>query len=298
MSSVQPMPTDTSSRDAVVALALARSSNLAMLPETATRVLRLADDPYVTMAKLADVIETSPELCARILRIVNSAFYGFPGEVRSIQHATTLMGLEAVRNVTIAASLTRVFQGRPLSPKFSPKDIWTHSLSVAAATRQLACIGMRSLADEAFLAGMLHDIGLMVELQLDRPKLAAHLGSIETGRCTDLLAAEEAAFGATHADFGAALLAAWHLPTTMSLSAQYHHRPHQLPAAHRLMPVMVHLGDRLVAACGPPFLLDDPSPEIDPALLDVVHVSPAQVEELRAALPDVIAEVKAVLSAA
>ena len=87
------MTFDTSSRDAVVTAALRRASSLAMLPETATRVIQLASDPNVTMGRLAEVIETSPELCARILRIVNSAFYGFPGEVRSIQRATTLMGL-------------------------------------------------------------------------------------------------------------------------------------------------------------------------------------------------------------
>lgn len=266
-----------------------------MLPETAARVLRLADDPYVTMARLAEVISTSPELCARILRIVNSAFYGFPGEVRSIQHATTLMGLESVRNVTIAASLTRMFQGRPLSTKFSPRDIWSHSLSVAAASRLLASATRPALADEAFLAGMLHDIGLMVELQLDRTKLASLLAIIESGTCTDIVAAEEATFGASHQDFGAALLTAWNLPTTMSLTAQYHHRPHALPAAHRMMPSLVHIADRLVMSCSPGFLLDAPASEIDETLLDIVRLSREQLAEVCAALPDAIKSILSVL---
>lgn len=288
-------PAATTPRDAVIALALARSSNLAMLPETATRVLRMADDPYVTMSRLADVISTSPELCARILRIVNSAFYGFPGEVRSIQHATTLMGLESVRNVTIAASLTRMFQGRQLSTKFSPRDIWTHSLSVAAAARLLAVKVAPGVADEAFLAGMLHDIGLMVELQLDRTKLATLLTLIESKGGGDLLRAEESTFGASHQDFGAALLTAWNLPSTMSLTAQYHHRPHALPPAHRFMPTLVHVADRLVAACTPGFLLDDPSVEIDDEVLAVVRLPRDELSEVVEGLPAAIREILAVL---
>lgn len=289
------MPPTTTPRDAVIAVALARSSNLAMLPETATRVLRLADDPYVTMARMAEVISTSPELCARILRIVNSAFYGFPGEVRSIQHATTLMGLESVRNVTIAASLTRMFQGRPLSTKFSPRDIWSHSLSVAAASRLLAHASRPALADEAFLAGMLHDIGLMVELQLDRTKLSSLLALIESGTGADVIAAEEATFGASHQDFGAALLTAWNLPTTLSLTAQYHHAPHALPSAHRFMPTLVHVADRMVMASSPGFLLDDPATEVDDAVLDVVRLTREQYVEVSGELPEAIREILAVL---
>lgn len=266
-----------------------------MLPETAARVLRLADDPYVTMARLADVISTSPELCARILRIVNSAFYGFPGEVRSIQHATTLMGLESVRNVTIAASLTRFFQGRPLSPRFSPRDVWSHSLSVAAASRLLAAATKPALADEAFLAGMLHDIGLMVELQLDRTKLASLLALLETTPPPDIIDAEEATFGASHQDFGAALLTAWNLPSTMSLTAQYHHHPATVPAAHRFMPTLVHVADRLVLTCSPGFLLDSPAAEVDDATLDVVRLTRDQLAAVRDALPDAIKDILAVL---
>lgn len=289
------MSADVNTRDAVVSVALARSSNLAMLPETALRVLRLADDPDVTMARLAEVIATSPELCARILRIVNSAFYGFPGEVRSIERATTLMGLESVRNVTIAASLTRVFQGRALSPRFSPRDLWTHSVSVATATRLLALAVQPRLAEEAFLAGILHDIGLMMELQMDRLKLATLIGQIEASQSVDLLTAEEGLFGATHQDFGAALLTAWHLPSTLAVAAQYHHHPRRLPPGHAFMPTLVHVADRLVITSGAPFLLEDPPTDIDDAVLDVLKVTRAQLDEVRGVLPDATREIQSIL---
>lgn len=288
---------DVRSKEATVAATLARVSNLATLPEIATKVLQLARDPNVTMSRLADVISTSPELSARILRIVNSAFYGFRGEVRSIGRATTLMGLESVRNVTIAASLMRVFQGRPLGRTFAPKDIWTHSLAVAAATRLLAEAKGLPAGDEAFLGGLLHDIGLMVELQVHRLKLATMLALVEGGDERSILDLEETTFGATHQDFGAGLLRAWNVPDTFAVAAGCHHHPNTAPAAERVLPWMVHVADRLVAAHMEPFLLDDASPEIGEELFDELRLTREQMTQVVEALPGAIAEVAAVFNA-
>ena len=286
---------DPTKREMAVAAALGKLSNLAMLPEIAVRVIRLAEDPNVTMSQMADVISTSPELCVRILRVVNSAFYGIQGEVRTIQRATTLMGLESVKNVTIAASLTRLFHGRPLSPTFSPRDLWTHSLAVAAATRLIAMRAKSGVVEEAFLAGMVHDVGLIAELQLDRQKLATVLARMEDDEAADLLAVEEAAFGANHQDFGAGLLKAWKLPRIFSLAAGWHHRPFELPVSDRALPVMVHVGDRLVAACAPGLQLDDPSTEISEAALDSVRLTRAQMEDVLVCLPQALEEIKSAL---
>ena len=290
------MPIDTTTRrETAVAAALGTLSNLAMLPEIAIRVIRLAEDPNVTMTQMADVISTSPELCVRILRVVNSAFYGLPGEVRTIQLATTLMGLESVKNVTIAASLTRLFHGRPLSPRFSPRDLWTHSLAVAAATRLVAVRTRSGVVEEAFLAGMVHDVGLIAELQLDRQKLATVLARMEDDESADLLAVEESIYGATHQDFGAGLLRAWKLPHIFSLAAGWHHRPFELPVSERTLPVMVHVGDRLVATCTPGLHLDDASTEISEQALDYLRLTRAQMDDVLASLPQAIDEIKSAL---
>jgi HD-like signal output (HDOD) protein len=292
------MLTEVRSKESAVAAALTRLSILATLPEVATRVLKLADDPNVTMSQLADVISSAPELSARILRIVNSAFYGFPGEVRSIERATTLMGLTSVRNVTIAASLTKVFQGRPLSAHFSPKDLWIHSLSVATATRLVAGASTPALADEAFLAGLLHDIGLIVELQVNRTKLAAVLAAVEAGTGQHILVVEAATFGATHQDFGAGLLHAWRLPSVFPLVAGCHHNPLTVPVADRTVPAMVFVADRLVTACSGPFLLDDPSPDITDDVLDAVHLTRDQVNEILTVMPDAVADAERIFGRA
>lgn len=286
---------EPATREQAVATALGKVSNLAMLPEIAVRVVRLASDPNVTMSKMADVISTSPELCIRILRVVNSAFYCFPVEIRTIEHALTLMGLESVKNVTIAASLSRLFQGRPLSPTFSPKDLWTHSLSVAAAARALARQARLRVVEEAFLAGMIHDIGWMAELQIDRQKLAAVLARMEADDTADLLAVEEEHFGATHQDIGAALLQRWKLPPALSLVAGWHHHPFELDFNQRTLPVLVHGADRLVASCAPGFRLDDSRTDVSADVLEFLHLTRDDLDEVLAALPEAIGEIHSAL---
>ena len=162
-------PTGGHPRAQAVISAIGKAPNLPMLPEIAIRILQLADDPESTVQDMSDAVSRSPELCARILRVVNSAFYGLPGQVSSIHRAVALVGLASIKNIAIAASLTRVFQGRPLSATFAPRDLWTHSMAVAAAARLVATTTTMRLADEAFLAGLIHDLGLMVELQYRPP---------------------------------------------------------------------------------------------------------------------------------
>ena len=290
------MTPELDTRDAAVAAILGRLSPLAMLPDVAVRVLALAGDPNVTMARMAEVISLAPELAGRILRIVNSAFYGFPGEIRSMERATLLMGLESVKNVTIAASLTRAFQGRPLSASFTPRDLWTHSLAVAAASRLVALEVNRGLAEEAFLAGLMHDIGVTAALQSDRQKMAAVVARMDAFPTADILRVEEQIFGATHQDLGAALLHGWTLPATFCLAAASHHSPFALPLESRTLPMIVYVGDRLAAALEPPYVLDDASTEIRDEALEHLRLTRVQVEAILPVLPGAVSELSALLT--
>jgi putative nucleotidyltransferase with HDIG domain len=192
----------------------------------------------------------------------------------------------------------RLFQGRPLSPTFAPADIWTHSLSVAAATRQVAIAVGGTVADEAFLAGLLHDIGLMVELQVHRLKLGAVLTAVESGDTRNILDIEEATFGATHQDFGAGLLRAWDLPDSYGVVAGCHHGPQAAPAASRKMTLMVHLADRLVVAHAGRFLLDESSSDVGDDVLDGLRLTRQRLNQVVEAVPGAVHEAAAVFNAA
>lgn len=287
-----------SPREKVVQSAIREIAHIATLPEITLKIIQLVESPTSTAQDLHNVIAKDPALCTRILKVVNSAFYGLPGQIGSINRAIVLLGLNAVKNIAIAASLAKLFKGGQLTPQFGAKDLWTHSIATAAGTKLIADKLKLGLADEAFLAGLIHDVGIMVELQFDRTKLVEVIDKVapEPEQLGDWLAAENAIFGATHQDFGAALCEKWKFPRSFSLVTGYHHRPLELPADNRTLASMVYVADRLSARGGYGFRLDVPSDEISAEVLEDLKLGSADVEEIMARLPAQLEQVSSLLS--
>src|SRR3954470_2658184 len=161
----------TKDPQALIAQAINAISHIATLPEITLKIIELVDNPRSTAQDLNKLISNDPSLVARILKVVNSAFYGLPGQIGSINRALVLLGLNAVKNIVIAASLAKLFRGGRVSPHFSAKDLWTHSIAVGVFSKMLVGKLHNALPDEAFLAGLIHDIGILVELQAFREPL-------------------------------------------------------------------------------------------------------------------------------
>src|SRR5262245_8051794 len=172
------MATAAIQRDTVRTEAIREISHIATLPEITLRIVELVENPKSTAQDLHKVIANDPALCSRILKVVNSSFYGLPGQIGSINRAIVMLGLNAVKNIAIAASLAKLFRGGDLTPNFSARDLWTHSNVTAAAAKVVANNLKIGLSDEAFLAGLIHDIGIMVEMQYDRNKLIEVLRAV------------------------------------------------------------------------------------------------------------------------
>src|ERR1700749_1955943 len=112
-------------------------SHIATLPEITLKIIELVENPRSTAQDLKKLISNDPALVARIQKVVNSAFHGLPGQIGSINRAIVLLGLNAVKNIVIAASLAKLFRGGRVSPHFSAKDLWTHSLAVGVMSKLL-----------------------------------------------------------------------------------------------------------------------------------------------------------------
>src|SRR3989304_2874428 len=121
----------------VVANALSSIGDLATLPEVTIKIIELVEDPRSTARDLHQVIKNDPALSVKVLKVVNSAFYGLPGQVASVDRAIILLGLSTVKNIAIAASIARLFKGKRISEQFSASDLWLHSVAVAGAARAL-----------------------------------------------------------------------------------------------------------------------------------------------------------------
>ena len=288
-------PSDDAKK-AIVAKAIQEISHIATLPEVTLKIIKLVEDPDSTAQDLNKVITNDPALGARILKVVNSAFYGLPGQIGSINRAIVLLGLNAVKNIAIAASLAKLFRGGQICPSFNARDLWMHSIACATATRLYAQRAGLGLPDEAFLAGLIHDLGIMVEIQAIRPKFAEAIETCDANEGMTFREAELAAIGATHEDFGAGLCKLWKFPQSFAYVTGYHHHPWDLPPQNRKLTSLVYLADLTVAKqkIGYAGTVESESPRND--ILTEMELTETDVQGVAEALPEAIREAEALLS--
>lgn len=287
---------------AIAEAAIKGISHIATLPKVTLKIIELVEDPSSTAQDLHNVISNDPALCSRILKVVNSAFYGLPRQIGSINRAIVLLGLNAVKNIAIAASLAKLFKGGEVSPKFNAKDLWTHSLASAACGKLIADELKLNLPDEAFLAGLMHDIGLMVALQSDRLKFVQVFDTLKTDKdgipLQDFREVERGIYGgADHEDFGRVLCDVWKFPKSFAYVTGHHHDPTELPENSRTLAWVVHIADRITADLKLGFRSDILDAAISAQAREALGLSLDSIEGVRRALPQAIKDVEATFSA-
>lgn len=291
---------DLTAEKQIVTDAIKEISHIATLPEITVKIIELVEDPTSTAQDLNNVISNDPALCSRILKVVNSSFYGLPGQIGSINRAIVLLGLNAVKNIAISASMAKLFRGGQLCDKFSARDLWMHAITTGTASKMIADKLKMGVGDEAFLAGLTHDIGMMVEMQFDRLKLVEVINQINLSADgspdRDLCEVERSIFGADHEAFGRALCERWKFPEAFAQVCGHHHSPLELPTGSRSMACLVHIADRIASSLPGAFRLDLPSLEIDGSVLDEIKLTREGVEDIRGRLEEEVEDVAAMLS--
>ena len=260
---------------------------LATLPEVTAKIIQTVEDPRSTAAKLHQIVAHDPALVTRILKVVNSAFYGLPGQIGSVERAIVLLGLNAVKNIAVAASIGQLFRTGKLCEGFAAKDLWTHCIAVGVAARDLAKQMKSPIADEAFLAGMIHDVGILVTLQTCPDQLRQVCEQAKAGTKTfcDL---EQEIIGLDHQQLGAALAEQWKFPRSCQLVAGYHHRPHALMDQNRLLVNVVHVADTLCCKSKHGMNLTAFTQTLEPDDLVKFAIDPAIVEKTTSRLDELM----------
>lgn len=264
----------------LVASALAQVSSIATLPEVTAQIIRTVEDPRSTAAQLHRIISHDPALIARILKVVNSAFYGLPGQIGSIERAIVLLGLNAVKNIAMAASLGQLFRGVILCQGYTARDLWTHCIGVAVVARHLAKEMKLPIVDEAFLAGMIHDIGLLVSLQLWPAKLRDACEKARNGNA-NFCQAERDIMIVDHQQLGAGLAQRWKFPRSCQLVAGHHHEPAILDDENRLLVTLVFVADTLCCQANCGFNLTALNQKLDDGRLHEVDIDSPLIERTK-----------------
>lgn len=198
-----------------------RSGELPALPEIVTEVMRLTDDPSADMTEVGDAIQRDPALTARILRVSNSAYYGLKQHVGTLRLALVVLGITEIRNIVLSVSCFDALRDAQVD-KALARDFYRHSFIVAGIARKLCeRIGLDAQG-EAFVSGVLHDIGKLVLLRQFGDAYASVYWECG-GASGPLCEAEQKFAGFTHADAAAALAAHWDFPKTLIDALWFHH---------------------------------------------------------------------------
>ena len=209
------------------------TENLFTLPNVAQQVMAITADPYSSAPELAQVIRSDPALTAKILKIVNSAFYGFHRQVDSIEHAVLILGGDEVTNLAFTVAVSQMLSTLPAG---QGRQLWSHSLMVALLCQWLGKRIELEDVESLYTAGLLHDLGKIVLWQsgLEPTVQAASITS---------LADEELAIGFSHAEMGGYIAERWNLPSKIVDSLMHHHLPAK--AENRELASLLHLADLL-----------------------------------------------------
>ncbi|MDJ0832275.1 MAG: HDOD domain-containing protein [Gammaproteobacteria bacterium] len=208
-----------------------QSGKLPSLPEIYVRVAELLGSDDSTAPQIGEALQTDPMLTAKILTMINSAYYGLPNKVTSISHAVALLGRGLLKHMLLRSVLGDVFSNINI-PNFSMQDFWHHSVKTAIIARHLAMQNVNILDHEAFFtAGLLHDIGKLV-IAKATPHALAKINEKVENEDMDPLEAETAILGFTHLEVGGALMQKWGMPPLLTQCVISHHdASHEGPLA-------------------------------------------------------------------
>ena len=268
--------------------AMTKVTEISSLPEVTTRIVEVVEDPKSTAQDMHDIVKHDPALAAKVLKVVNSAFYGLPSQIASLDRAIVMLGLSAVKNIALAASLSRLFRPGSISDRFSARDLWTHCISVGVCARLIAQSSFGQ-SEEAFVAGLVHDMGLLVEFQLFPEKLKTVTETCEANS-NDFRTIEKEIIGADHQAFGAALAAKWKFPPGLRCAISYHHNPDNLKPELRKIVSAVKVADTICCQNELGFYLTAQNQDISDEILDYVGIDAQRLSELLEKLPECITE--------
>jgi putative nucleotidyltransferase with HDIG domain len=248
------------------------------LPSTVTRTLKLVEEPDVSIKEVVSIISIDQALAARILSWANSAFYGFTHPATTLHEAITRLGFRRTKNILYTLSYSSLLGRRVAGYNLGSGELWRHSIAVAITCQQLSEQIAYPTPDEAYVAGLLHDIGKLMLDQFFKVNWD-HLLELGQKRKMTLIEAEEHLLGLNHAQVGGELARKWELPTCLVDAIAYHHSPTFGGAAPELA-AMVQIADTICLRLGIGLAHPDFLPDINAEGLRLLSIKLNEVDDL------------------
>jgi putative nucleotidyltransferase with HDIG domain len=266
----------------------ARIESLDAIPAISPVVRKLlltVERPTTSYAELGEIISKDQAITARLLRLVNSPIYGFPGRISSVSQALILLGIHVVKGILLGLSVVEIMEKTLVG-------LWEHSLFTAIAAKTIAVKKGMPEPEEVMTSALLHDIG-KVALKINFPAEYDRAMSLAASQNLLIRKAEDDTFGLNHTTAGGWLAKQWNFPITLTEPIAYHHKPTLAQYAPEQTAV-VHVADLLVRARGFGFSGDRLVTAVDPRVWETLSLSEEDTREILDVLEDTAHSVEAI----
>jgi HD-like signal output (HDOD) protein len=228
--------------------------SLPSLPSLYAEVVEKLRSPQASLNDVAQVIAKDPGMTAKVLQLVNSAFFGLKRRVASPVQAATLLGSETLKALVLSVEVFSSFDAATIQG-LSLDAVWGHSMAVGSLARKIAISqdAGRNVGEDAFMAGLLHEVGTLV-LAASLPRDYGRALALAAAEAVDIHEAERRVFGATHSQVGAYLIGIWGLPDQIVEAVAWHHDPARCPERTFTPLTAVHVANALEEPAAAPDL--------------------------------------------
>jgi|Deesub1362B_J571_1020462.scaffolds.fasta_scaffold01287_4 putative nucleotidyltransferase with HDIG domain len=253
-------------------------NDLPTLPSIYTQITEVIKDPNSSVADVAKIIERDQSLTSKVLRLVNSSFYGFARQISTIRQAVVLLGFNNIKNTVLSVSVFQTFAGMSLG-RFDMRDFWKHSIATGVLATFLDKRLRKGYQEETFVAGLLHDIGKIILNRYFGDMFEEALQYAQSKKET-FYRAERAVIGFSHDEIGEYLAEKWQLPYTLVESIALHHQPSNLRSNPTLVAI-VHLANVLAHELHFGFSGDFKVPDVDSFAYEELGIQKEELEEIK-----------------
>jgi putative nucleotidyltransferase with HDIG domain len=226
---------------------VSNAESLPSMPTAAAKVISLLENPETTASEIESTIKLDAGLTANILKLVNSAYFGFPAEVGSVKRAIVLLGLKRLVQIVMTSCVNALLEKQVIGYDLPPGELWRHSIAVSVAAEGLVNELKISVPEELFTAALLHDVGKLILgkfVQQDIKEI-----ELKASEGVAFQTAEQKVLGTDHAEIGAHILKKWSLPQEIVDTVRWHHDPDSAEEPNTLVDI-VHVADVLCLMIG------------------------------------------------
>jgi HD-like signal output (HDOD) protein len=258
----------------------ARVENISTVPTVPSVLKQLStiiENPKISLNEISHFVSKDPALTTKILQMVNSALYGFPGRISSVNHAVMLLGLNVVKGLLLSVSVFEIMHKAMIGLR-------EHSIGVAIASKVIAQKKGLKEPEEVFVAGLLHDVGKVILILMYPDEYEKAVKETDSSSIA-IFDAERNHFSETHAAVAGWLSEKWHFPKKLCDCLANHHRP-QISTLAPLETSIVHMADILVKARGVGYSGDCLVPELNPQAQGILSLAEADYREILKELED------------